>query len=180
MSAAVIFVLVLANVTVSLLRHQSPHSIRLIIEVTLIATAVIFVDEFLKAFAPDVSSILSVFVGLIITNCIVLARVEGFAMHNRVWDSMLDGLGNGLGYSWVLVSVAALRELLGSGTLLGRSILPLAADGGWYQPAEIMLLTPSAFFIIGCIIWLARGLALKNTRRAVHSTATQRQPRSAV
>ena len=145
MSAAVIAVLVFANVAVSLLRHAMPQSIRLIIEVTLISSAVIVVDEVLKTFMPDVSSVLSVFVGLIITNCIVLARVESFAMHNGVWASFLDALGNGLGYSWVLIAVATIRELAGSGSLLGYPVLPLTSAGGWFEPNELMLLTPSAW-----------------------------------
>ena len=156
MSAAVISVLAFSNVTVSLLRHLIPRSIRLIIEVTLIATAVIVVDEVLKAFLPEVSALLSVFVGLIITNCIVLARVESFAMHNGPWASLLDGVGNGLGYSWILVLVGAIRELVGSGSLLGTQLLPLAADGGWYEPNQLMLLTPSAFFIMALIVWWIR------------------------
>ena len=156
MSAAVVAVLVVANGAVSALRHIMPQSVRLIIEVTLIATAVIVVDEFLKAFAPEVSAVLSVFVGLIITNCIVLARVESFAMHNGVWASMLDGLGNGLGYSWILILIGAIRELLGSGALLGYAVLPLASQGGWYEPNQLMLLTPSAFFIIALLVWWIR------------------------
>jgi len=156
MSAAVIAVLAFANVAVSLLRHIMPRSIRLIIEMTLIASAVIVVDEVLKAFAPDVATVLSVFVGLIITNCIVLARVESYAMHNGVWPSLLDGIGNGLGYSWILLLVGATRELLGSGSLLGYSILPLVSAGGWFEPNQLMLLTPSAFFILGLLVWLIR------------------------
>lgn len=156
MTAAVLFVLAFANVAVSLLRHVMPHSIRLIIEVTLIASAVIVVDEILKAFMPDVSTVLSVFVGLIITNCIVLARVENYAMHNGVWPSLLDGIGNALGYGWILIAVGVIRESLGSGTLLGYRVLPLSADGGWFEPNRLMLLTPSAFFIIAVLIWLLR------------------------
>jgi len=156
MSAAVILVLVFANVAVSALRHSIPPSVRLIIEVTLIATAVIVVDEVLKAFLPEVSAVLSVFVGLIITNCIVLARAESFAMQNGIWPSFLDGLGNGLGYSWVLVVVGSIRELLGSGSLLGYTVLPRAALGGWYQPNDLMLLTPSAFFLLALLVWLIR------------------------
>jgi Na+-transporting NADH:ubiquinone oxidoreductase subunit D len=156
MSAAVVVVLVFANVSVSLLRHLMPQSIRLIIEVTLIASAVIIVDEVLKAFVPEVSAVLSVFVGLIITNCIVLARVESFAMHNGPWASLLDGLGNGLGYSWILILIGMIRELLGSGSLLGFEILPLAAEGGWFEPNRLMLLTPSAFFILALLVWWIR------------------------
>jgi len=156
MSAAVIAVLVFANVAVSLLRHIMPRSVRLIIEVTLIATAVIVVDQVLQAFVPDVSAVLSVFVGLIITNCIVLARVESFAMHNGVGASLLDALGNGLGYSWVLIFIGAVRELLGSGSLLGHELLPLTTGGGWYEPNRLMLLTPSAFFILALLVWALR------------------------
>lgn len=156
MSAAVIGVLAFSNVAVSLLRHMMPRSIRLIIEVTVIATAVIVVDEVLKAFMPEVSAVLSVFVGLIITNCIVVARVESFAMHNGPWASLLDGIGNGLGYSWILIVVATVRELAGDGTLLGYQILPLTAEGGWYEPNQLMLLTPSAFFVIALIVWWIR------------------------
>ncbi len=156
MSAAVIAVLIFANVTVSLLRHVMPQSTRLIIEVTLIASAVIVVDEVLKAFVPDVAAILSVFVGLIITNCIVLARVESFAMHNGVWASLLDALGNGLGYAWILLLVAAIREILGSGSLLGIEVLPLTERGGWFEPNRLMLLTPSAFFLLALLVWMVR------------------------
>ena len=156
MSAAVIAVLVFANVTISLLRHIIPSSVRLIMEVTLIATAVIVVDEVLKTFLPEVSAVLSVFVGLIITNCIVLARVESFAMQNHVWASLLDGLGNGLGYSWILIAIGTLRELLGSGSLLGRPVLPLAEAGGWYTPNELLLQTPSALFLLALIVWLVQ------------------------
>ena len=156
MSAALISVLVFANVTVSLLRHVLPRSIRLIIEVTLIATAVIVVDEVLKAFMPAVSTTLSVFVGLIITNCIVLARVESFAMHNGPWASLLDGIGNGVGYSWILIVVGAIRELVGSGSLLGKQVLPLTSTGGWYEPNQLMLLTPSALFVMALIVWWIR------------------------
>ena len=158
MGAAVIAVLVFANVTVSLLRHVMPQSIRLIIEVTLIASAVIVVDEVLKAFVPDIAAILSVFVGLIITNCIVLARVESFAMHNGVWASLLDGLGNGLGYAWILLLIGAVREILGTGSLLGHELLPPIASGGWFTPNELMLLTPSAFFLLALLVWVIRSL----------------------
>ena len=158
MSAAVIVVLAFANVAVSVLRHEMPRSIRLILEVTLIASPVIVIDELLKAFAPGISSILSIFVGLIITNCLVLGRVETYALRNGVWASLLDGIGNGLGYAWILVLVGATRELLGSGSLLGRPVLPLAADGGWFEPNRLMLLTPSAFFIIAMVVWAIRAL----------------------
>jgi Na+-transporting NADH:ubiquinone oxidoreductase subunit D len=154
MSLAVIAVLTFSNVLVSALRHVMPQSIRLILEMTLIASAVIVVDQILRAFAPEVSSILSVFVGLIITNCMILARAESFAMYNSVWRSLLDGLGNGIGYTWVLLLVGAVREVFGSGTLLEFRVLsPITDEGGWYLPNELMLMTPSAFFIIGLLIW---------------------------
>lgn len=156
MSAAVIFVLAFSNACVSAIRNIMPRSIRLILEVTLIASAVIVVDEILRAYAPETSRVLTVFVGLIITNCIVLGRVEAFAMHKPVGLSLADGIGNGLGYSLILVIVASSRELLGSGSLLGYPLLPLAADDGWFEPNQLMLLPPSAFFIIGTIIWAVR------------------------
>jgi Na+-transporting NADH:ubiquinone oxidoreductase subunit D len=156
MCLAVTFVVAGANVSVSLIRRQVPDSIRIIVEITIIATLVIIVDQFLKAYAFGVSKQLSVFVGLIITNCIVLGRAEAFAIKNPPGLSFLDGIGNGLGYSFVLLLVAFCRELLGSGKLLGFTILPSTNDGGWYLPNGLMLLPPSAFFIIGLLIWTLR------------------------
>jgi Na+-transporting NADH:ubiquinone oxidoreductase subunit D len=156
MSLAVIFVITGSNVSVSLLRKQIPSSIRIIAQITIIATLVIIVDQFLKAYAFGISKQLSVFVGLIITNCIVLGRAEGFAMKNPPGLSFLDGVGNGLGYSIVLLLVAFFRELLGAGKLLGMTILPNINEGGWYLPNGLMLLPPSAFFIIGLLIWALR------------------------
>jgi len=156
MSLAVIFVLCGSNVSVSLCRRQIPGNIRIIVQITIIATLVIIVDQFLKAYAFGISKQLSVFVGLIITNCIVLGRAEGFAMKNPPGQSFLDGLGNGLGYSLVLLLVAFCRELLGAGKLLGITLLPTVSEGGWYLPNGLMLLPPSAFFIIGLLIWALR------------------------
>ena len=153
MSAAVTAVVVLSNASVSVIRHHVPSSIRIIVMMTIIASLVIIVDQVLKAFAFDLSKRLTVFVGLIITNCIVLGRTEAFAMKNGVWLSILDGLGNAFGYSLILITVAIFRELFGSGTLLGFQILPLVTAGGWYNPNGLMLLAPSAFFIIGLLIW---------------------------
>lgn len=153
MSAAVTAVLILSNASVSVIRHHVPSSIRIIVMMTIIASLVIIVDQVLKAFAFDLAKRLTVFVGLIITNCIVLGRAEAFAMKNGVWLSILDGLGNALGYSLILIIVAVCRELFGSGTLLGYQILPLVTAGGWYTPNGLMLLAPSAFFIIGLLIW---------------------------
>jgi len=156
MCVAVTFVTAVANAAVSLVRHHLPSSIRLIVQMTIIAALVIVVDQVLKAYAFGISRQLSVFVGLIITNCIVLGRAEGFAMHHGVWLSFLDGIGNGLGYSVVLLAVGIVRELFGSGKLFGVTVLPLAGDGGWYVPNGLLLLPPSAFFLIGLLIWALR------------------------
>ena len=156
MSAAVICVVAFSNLSVSMIRREIPDSIRIIVQMTIIASLVIIVDQILQAFLPAVSRQLSVFVGLIITNCIVLGRAEAFAMKNPMGMSFLDGVGNGLGYALILVLVAVLRELFGSGTLYGAEVLALAQGGGWYVPNGLMLLPPSAFFIIGLFIWLLR------------------------
>jgi len=156
MALAVTFVIAGSNFSVSLLRQQIPGSIRIIVEITIIATLVIIVDQFLKAYAFGISKQLSVFVGLIITNCIVLGRAEAFAMKNPPGLSFLDGIGNGLGYSLVLLIVAFFRELFGAGKLLGFTILSTTNEGGWYLPNGLMLLPPSAFFIIGLLIWALR------------------------
>ena len=156
MCAAVTFVLICSNVAVSLLREHIPGSIRIIVQMAIIASLVILVDQVLKAVAFDTSKKLTVFVGLIITNCIVLGRAEAYAMKNGPVASALDGLGNALGYSVVLVVVAVLRELFGSGTLMGYTVLSKASDGGWYVPNGMMLLAPSAFFLIGLLIWAIR------------------------
>ncbi|MGB5704916.1 MAG: NADH:ubiquinone reductase (Na(+)-transporting) subunit D [Polyangiales bacterium] len=156
MCVALTVVASLANASVSAIRKVLPGSIRIIVQMTIIASLVIVVDESLKAFAYETSRELSVFVGLIITNCIVLGRTESFGSKNPIGLSFLDGLGNGLGYSVILILVATCRELLGKGTLLGYTILPNVADGGWYIPNGMMLLPPSAFFVIGLIIWAVR------------------------
>ncbi|MGX9848671.1 NADH:ubiquinone reductase (Na(+)-transporting) subunit D [Limimaricola litoreus] len=156
MCGALIFVLCAASGLISAIRRHIPRSIRLILQITIIATLVIVIDEVLRAIAFEISQRLSIFVGLIVTNCIVLGRAESFAMHHPVWPSVLDGLGNALGYSLVLVIVATIRELLGAGTLFGISILPTVAEGGWFVPLGLMQLAPSAFFIIGLLIWAIR------------------------
>jgi Na+-transporting NADH:ubiquinone oxidoreductase subunit D len=156
MCAAVIAVLACSNAAVSLIRNHIPSSIRIIVQMTIIASLVIVVDQVLKAYAYGISKQLSVFVGLIITNCIVMGRAEAFAMKNNVFLSFLDGIGNGLGYSLILIVVGAFREMFGSGTLFGKAVLPSVAEGGWYQPNGMMLLAPSAFFIIGIFIWVLR------------------------
>jgi Na+-transporting NADH:ubiquinone oxidoreductase subunit D len=156
MCLAVIFVLVLSNATISLIRKYIPSSIRIIVQMTIIASLVIVVDQILSAFAFTISQTMSVFVGLIITNCIVMGRAEAFAMKNGPVLSLLDGLGNALGYSLILLVVGFFRELLGNGTLWGITVLAKSTDGGWYVPNGLMLLPPSAFFLIGLFIWALR------------------------
>ncbi|QGY40448.1 NADH:ubiquinone reductase (Na(+)-transporting) subunit D [Pseudodesulfovibrio cashew] len=153
MSLAVTFVTAASNASVSAIRRHIPSSIRIIVMMTIIATLVIIVDQFLKAFAYGVSKQLSVFVGLIITNCIVMGRAEAFAMQNNPTISFADGLGNGIGYGLILMTVAFLREFFGSGKVFGLGIMKLTSEGGWYEPNGLMLLPPSAFFIIGLLIW---------------------------
>jgi Na+-transporting NADH:ubiquinone oxidoreductase subunit D len=156
MCAALTSVTALSTATISLIRHRIPNNIRIIVHMTIIASFVIVVDQLLRAYAFETSKQLSVFVGLIITNCIVLGRAEAFAMKNGPVLSFLDGLGNGLGYSAILIAVAVIRELFGAGTLLGYPILPLISNGGWYEANGLLLLPPSAFFIIGLLIWGVR------------------------
>lgn len=153
MCLALTSVTALSNLSISMIRSHVPSSIRIIVQMTIIASLVIVVDQVLKAFAFETSKELSVFVGLIITNCIVLGRAEAYAMKNPPMASFWDGVGNGLGYSLVLILVGTVRELFGSGSLLGFEIMPLSTDGGWYISNGMMLLPPSAFFIIGLMIW---------------------------
>tara|TARA_B100000949_G_scaffold106085_1_gene94418 strand:- start:63 stop:689 length:627 start_codon:yes stop_codon:yes gene_type:complete len=156
MCGAVIFVLTFSNLTISLLRNNIPSSIRIIIQLTIISSLVIIADQFLKAYFYDISKQLSVFVGLIITNCIIMGRAEAFAMQNGPTMSLMDGLGNGFGYSLVLIATGFLRELLGAGKLFGYKVLPLATEGGWYTPNGMMVTSAGAFFIIGGFIWALR------------------------
>jgi len=156
MCIAVIAVMVLSNLSVSLLRNYIPPSIRIIVQLTIIASLVIVTDQVLKAFVFETSKALSVFVGLIITNCIVMGRAEAFAMQNGPGPSVLDGIGNGIGYSIVLLFVGFFRELFGSGKLYGIEILPLVTEGGWYTPNGLLVLAPGAFFLIAIFIWLLR------------------------
>ncbi|MEM6369928.1 MAG: NADH:ubiquinone reductase (Na(+)-transporting) subunit D [Myxococcota bacterium] len=158
MALAVTGVLLASNVSISLLRNYIPSSIRIIVQLTIISSLVIVTDQILKAYAFGVSKQLSVFVGLIITNCIIMGRAEGFAMQNGPWASAMDAMGNALGYSWILIVVAFFRELFGSGKLFGYSVLPLTSEGGWYEPNGLMVLSPAAFFLIGSIIWVLRSV----------------------
>ena len=156
MCLALTSVTAFSNMSISLIRNHIPSSIRIIVQMTIIASLVIVVDQVLKAYAYQTSKTLAVFVGLIITNCIVMGRAEAYAMKNPPWNSFLDGIGNGLGYSLILIIVATVRELFGSGTLLGYTILKPVSQGGWYLPNGLMLLAPSAFIIIGLTIWVIR------------------------
>ena len=159
MSLALAFVLVCSNVIISLLRKRIPNKIRIIVQLTVIASLVILTDQILKAYLYDISKQLSVFVALIITNCIIMGRAEAFAMQNNYKDAMYDGLGNAIGYGSVLIIVATFRELLGSGTLFNYSIMPASIyleNGGWYVNNGLMLLAPGAFIILGLIIWVQR------------------------
>jgi Na+-transporting NADH:ubiquinone oxidoreductase subunit D len=156
MSLAVTFVLAFSNFFVSIIRNNIPSSIRIIVQMTIIASLVIIADQLLKAFMYDVSKGLSVYVGLIITNCIVMGRAEGFAMKNGPFESVLDGIGNALGYSLILIFVGFFRELFGTGKILGMSVLKPLSEGGVYYPNGLMVLAPSAFFLIGFFIWIIR------------------------
>ncbi len=153
MSVALTVVLIGSNVAVSLIRNHIPPAIRIVVQLTIIASLVIITDEVLKAFLFDISKQLSVFVGLIITNCIVMGRAEAYAMQNGPVMSFYDAVGNGLGYSLILLVVAFFRELVGSGKLFGVQLLPLVTEGGWYTPNGLMVLAPGAFFLIGFFIW---------------------------
>lgn len=156
MSIALTTVTAFSGAAISAIRHHIPASIRIIVQMTIIASLVIIVDQVLKAYAYEASKQLSVFVGLIITNCIVLGRAEAYAMKNPPLMSFFDGIGNGLGYSFILMFVAFFRELLGAGKLFGYQVIPVANEGGWYIPNGLMLLPPSAFFVIGLLIWAIR------------------------
>jgi Na+-transporting NADH:ubiquinone oxidoreductase subunit D len=156
MTLAVVFVTAFSNLFISILRNHIPNSVRIIVQMAIIASLVIVVDQVLKAFSYQLSKELSVFVGLIITNCIVMGRAEAFAMKEKPGVSFLDGIGNGLGYGFILVTVAFFRELFGFGTLFGIEILPLIQNGGWYQANGLLVLPFSSFFIIGLIIWAVR------------------------
>ncbi|MDR2884458.1 MAG: NADH:ubiquinone reductase (Na(+)-transporting) subunit D [Deferribacteraceae bacterium] len=154
MGLAVIFVVSLSNLFVSLIRNYIPSSIRIIVEMTIIASLVIVADQLIQAFFFSVSKQLSVFVGLIITNCIVMGRAEAFAIKNSPYQSFLDGAGNAIGYALILVIMGAFRELFGAGKLLGYTVFTTVQDGGWYVPNGLLLLAPSGFFLIGVIIWI--------------------------
>lgn len=180
MALAVIFVTAFSNLFVSLIRNHIPSSIRIIVQMTIIASLVIVVDQVLKAYAYEMSKQLSVFVGLIITNCIVMGRAEGFAMSNTPGMSFLDGIGNGLGYGFVLLVVGFVRELFGSGSLFGFTVLPTIQNGGWYVPNGLLLLPPSAFFIIGLMIWVIREMSPEQVEENEFKMKENTKPQEAV
>jgi len=156
MAVAVLFVMSVSSVVISLIRHHIPDSIRLIIQIIIIASMVIVIDLILQAWFFTISQRLSIFVSLIVTNCLVFGRTESFAMHNPPLPSLVDAIGNALGYGIVLLVIAAIRELFGSGTLFGKAVFEASADGGWFQPVTFLQNSTSAFFLLGLLIWLVR------------------------
>ncbi|MDX1270070.1 MAG: NADH:ubiquinone reductase (Na(+)-transporting) subunit D, partial [Oceanisphaera sp.] len=173
MSAALTLVTGFSNLFISMIRSQIPSSIRMIVQMVIIASLVIVVDQVLKAYAFSLSKQLSVFVGLIITNCIVMGRAEAFAMQNPPVLSFFDGIGNGLGYSAMLIALGIIRELFGAGKLMGYEIIPVINDGGWYQPNGMLLLPPSAFFLIGLFIWAIRSWKTDQVESNAYKMAPQ-------
>ena len=164
-------VICLSNLIVSVIRNQIPTNVRMIVQITIIASLVVLVDELLKAYDYETSKTIGVFVALIVTNCIVMGRAEAFAMQNGPWLSFLDGLGNGLGYSLILIVVATIREFLGSGSLFGYEILVLTQNGGWYLGNNYMVLSSSSFLIIGLFIWLLRSWKTEQIEEAEYKVA---------
>ena len=169
MSAALTAVIVMSAGIISLIRRHIPDAIRLIIQIVIIASLVIVIDQILQAYLPDISRKLSVFVSLITTNCLVLGRTESFSRLNPPVPAMLDALGNGLGYSLVLIVIGAIRELFGAGSLLGYQILPTVDQGGWFTPLNLMLLAPSAFFLLGGLVWAIRSALPEQAEELEHA-----------
>ncbi len=180
MCVALTLVTAFSSMFVATIRHHIPNSIRIIVQMAIIASLVIVADQIIKAYAYDISKQLSVFVGLIITNCIVMGRAEAFAMQNPPFASFLDGIGNGLGYSVLLIILAFIRELVGAGSFLGYRLLPLSTEGGWYVANGLMLLAPSAFFIIGLLIWLLRSYKKEQVEKSEYKIAPNTSTREAV
>ncbi len=178
MSASLTVVTVLSALFVSLIRRHIPDSIRLIVQIIIVASLVIVIDQFLQAYFFDISKRLSVYVGLITTNCIVLGRTESFSRNNPPLRSMVDALGNGLGYSMVLIFVGAIRELFGKGSLLGFPVIQTIDQGGWYTPLSLMLLAPSAFFILGGLVWLIRTLNAYQIEPLEHQVPVKKESRA--
>ncbi|MDF0601867.1 NADH:ubiquinone reductase (Na(+)-transporting) subunit D [Psychromarinibacter sp. C21-152] len=176
MSVALTVVLVLSAFAVSLIRRHIPGTIRLIVQIIIVASLVIVIDQVLQAYFFDISQRLSVFVALITTNCLVLGRTESFARSNPPLPSMVDALGNGLGYSLILVIIGSLREFLGTGALLGYQILRTTDQGGWFQPLSLMQLAPSAFFLLGLLVWAIRSIRTEQTEPTEHEAPRVTEP----
>ena len=176
MSVSLTVVLTLAAGIVSLIRRHIPDSIRLIVQIVIVASLVIVIDQILQAYFAEISRALSVYVGLITTNCLVLGRTEAFARHHAPGPAMVDAFGNGLGYSLILVVIGGLRELFGKGELFGFAFLPLTESGGWFTPLSLMLLAPSAFFLLGLLVWAVRSILPEQTEPAEHTPPLQAEP----
>ncbi len=176
MSVSLTIVLTLAAGVISVIRRHIPNTIRLIVQIVIVASLVIVIDQILQAYFAEISRALSVYVGLITTNCLVLGRTEAFARHNSPIPAMTDAFGNGLGYSLVLVVIGAIRELFGKGELLGMNVLPLAGEGGWYTPLSLMLLAPSAFFLLGGLVWAVRSVRIEQAEAPEHVPPVRPEP----
>ncbi len=176
MSVSLTVVLTLAAGLVSVIRRHIPDTIRLIVQIVIVASLVIVIDQILQAYFAEISRALSVYVGLITTNCLVLGRTEAYARHHPPLPAMVDAFGNGLGYSLILIVIGGLRELLGKGQLLGAQVLPLADAGGWFTPLSLMLLAPSAFFLLGLLVWAVRSLYPAQIEQPEYTPAQQKSP----
>ena len=176
MSIALTVVLTLAAGIVSVIRRHVPDTIRLIVQIVIVASLVIVIDQVLQAFFAEISRALSVYVGLITTNCLVLGRTEAFARHHAPLPAMIDGFGNGLGYSLVLIAIGGLRELFGKGALFGVQVLPLVDAGGWFTPLSLMLLAPSAFFLLGGLVWAVRSVRTEQAEAPEHTPPASAEP----
>ena len=176
MSAALTVVVTLAAGAISLIRRHIPDAIRLIVQIVIIASLVIVIDQVLQAYLAEISRTLSVYVALITTNCLVLGRTEAFARNNPPGPAMVDAFGNGLGYSAVLIVIGAVRELFGKGELMGHTVLPLAASGGWFTPLSLMLLAPSAFFLLGFLVWAIRSVLPEQAEDPAHTPPLRGEP----
>lgn len=176
MSVSLTIVLTLSAGVISMIRRHIPDTIRLIVQIVIVASLVIVIDQVLQAYFAEISRALSVYVGLITTNCLVLGRTEAFARHNAPGPAMVDAFGNGVGYSLILIVIGALRELFGKGELFGQQVLPLAGSGGWFTPLSLMLLAPSAFFLLGLLVWAIRSLLPEQAEAPEHEPPLQAEP----
>ena len=176
MSASLTVVLTLSAGIISLIRRHIPDTIRLIVQIVIIASLVIMIDQFLQAYFAEISRALAVFVALITTNCLVLGRTEAYARHNPPGPAMVDAFGNGLGYSLVLVLIGGVREFFGKGELMGRTVLPLAEQGGWYTPLSLMLMPPAAFFLLGLLVWAIRSVRPEQAEARDHAPPLAQEP----